>query len=415
MKMLPTQVACQLLRVAYLPRATFLSRALPPHITQPALQEFDRFVLDELRKILDLNPSLPLAAQKQLRLPMRLTGFGYRSIAALANIAFYSSSTAAAPATKSVLNTPAAANTPMVRALEAAHAVIVRQGGTDTEGVFSAPYQGFRTLLDAKVPPRTKVQKLLTAQKEQQDFNEWFAALASHDQTRVRAINKPGTMLWVHALPTNQHLRMTNAETQLAYRFFLGLPSADRLPSNCACGALLTTTHAHSCHYNRNRSVRERHDQIVETVAYISRMLEFSCRIEPYEYQVDHSRRPDLAITKYNSRTMVDVSVTHPLSPSLISVRRPAEVRERQKVQLYQSLANIEGYQFYPFVTTSFGWIPTLSQNLLRSFLYPVAERNSHHSCSISLPKAFQMISVALQRGNAQVALQGILHARRQV
>jgi hypothetical protein len=150
MELLPAQSALLLLRSCALPRVNYLTRALPPGITRPAMEVFDAFVEETSLKIMGLDHQLSPAAQKQLRLPTRLGGFALRSLVDISNAAFWGAASAAAPRTH------------MVAELAATHATLIGLGMVETENLFGSTFRDFTSLLEAEVPPRTKVQHKLS-------------------------------------------------------------------------------------------------------------------------------------------------------------------------------------------------------------------------------------------------------------
>ena len=94
---MPVQVSMLLLRHCAHPRMNYVCRSMPPSITAEACRRFDQMVLETAVAKLQLGPilSLPLEAQKQLQLPLRLGGFGLRSTEATAPAAFLGSVSAA--------------------------------------------------------------------------------------------------------------------------------------------------------------------------------------------------------------------------------------------------------------------------------------------------------------------------------
>ena len=85
---LPVQAAMILLRMSVIPRLGYLTRVLPPRLTATHAGVFDSLALgNEIRKL-----GLPAEETKQtLSLPIRLGGFGLRSVASTCNVAFWSS------------------------------------------------------------------------------------------------------------------------------------------------------------------------------------------------------------------------------------------------------------------------------------------------------------------------------------
>ena len=92
------QASFLLLRICALPRFLFTCRTLPPRLSLEACTSFDELALRTAIAILRLDASsLPGEARSQLALPLRLGGFGIRSMVTTAPAAFIASVAAAAP------------------------------------------------------------------------------------------------------------------------------------------------------------------------------------------------------------------------------------------------------------------------------------------------------------------------------
>ena len=261
------------------------------------------------------------------------------------------------------------------------------------------------------MPPRVKVQKLITSAIEEHAQRALIAELPHEGARRLRAVSMPGASSWMHAVPAEERFRMTDMEVRLAIRFWLGLNPVEAMPTSCECDVPMTPTYSHACPRLRGRTVRFRHDALVQTVARFARDMGAAVTVEDYDMQHDHGVRPDLTISIGARNALVDVSVTHSLSPSLLNVNNPAVRRERAKTARYEEMAILEDCAFFPFVADSFGFIPPRSQDLLRKFLFPADERSN--ASPVSIEAMFRMISVALQRGNARIALQGVFRTRQ--
>ena len=68
----------------------YLSRVVPPRLLRPHAIDFDTMVMDTCVQKLSLPSPLPPAAQFTLNLPVRLGGFGLRSIYSVSITAYFS-------------------------------------------------------------------------------------------------------------------------------------------------------------------------------------------------------------------------------------------------------------------------------------------------------------------------------------
>jgi len=88
---LPVQVAMLLLRLCMLPRLSYLARVVPPGTLAPHAKEFDNTVIRTASEKLGLPPSLDNVARLPLSLPIRLGGFGFRSVRLASPAAYWAS------------------------------------------------------------------------------------------------------------------------------------------------------------------------------------------------------------------------------------------------------------------------------------------------------------------------------------
>ena len=153
------------------------------------------------------------------------------------------------------------------------------------------------------------------------------------NKIRLKSITGKSAGAWMLARPDVQPLRMNDDEYSLACRFRLGLPMKEDMPKHCQCGAPMEEDkyHWHSCRDNRGRSVRHRHDMIVNTGYDVFRKLGMHVVKEPYDIQKSSNRRPDLELVTHG--TMTDVSITHPTAKSVLDkithTQSAAQIRSR--------------------------------------------------------------------------------------
>src|SRR6201999_1217503 len=77
---MPSQISNLLLRMSALPTMGYLSRTIRPHLLAEHAQQFDAMVLETAILKLGLPKDLSEDSVATLQLPIRLDGFGLRSI-----------------------------------------------------------------------------------------------------------------------------------------------------------------------------------------------------------------------------------------------------------------------------------------------------------------------------------------------
>jgi len=172
--------------------------------------------------------------------------------------------------------------------------------------------------------------------------------------------------------------------------------------------------HYHTCRKNGGARIR-RHDTIT---AWVRRMVTLAGGDVFVEYHMrgkyDEHReksknaRPDALVILGGEVFLVDVAVTHPAAPSFVHRARQSGLRamEGRKRRKYEQYARQVDGAVAPFVLESYGTVGDSA----KSFVQKLAAHAADHT-GVSL-KAFRAqalgeLSVALQRGNAAVALVG--------
>jgi hypothetical protein len=233
---------------------------------------------------------------------------------------------------------------------------------------------------------------------------------------RLTSVRSKLAGVWLNTYPVSRDHTMTDNHFRMAARLRLGLPPQDDLPRQCSCQAVLQQDPLHffSCGKLKQSAMTMRHDLIVRTLSRYVQRAGGSCYVEPKFYL---GKRPDVHIFFPSSRTMVDVSVIHPGAPSFARQAHvplsAAHLRERQKISKYRKVAEGESAMFVPFVLESWGGFGTQALKFV-SDVASLARENL--SLAQSEPdfrgSMVRCLAIALQVGNAHVALCGSLMSR---
>jgi hypothetical protein len=422
-ELLPVQQAMLLLRVCGLPKVNFISRSLPPRVTMGAMLAFDERIVRAALLKLGLSSSLPSdSALKQLALPISRSGFGLRRFELTCFPAFWGATAQSAVALSNALHTGHADVDlldlvgPELKAdLTACHGRLLQLGvppsppdadPRDLLVPFPRSADDFWALYTSPLCRTKKLQREFTHCIEQVLFRSLKNGFGFAGQARLLACSMPNAGAWILACPSESSLVMSDDDFRLASFLRLGI-SQPALPTLCSCGKPLagTSDHGLSCHQQRGRSVRFRHDAIVRTLGVQISHAGGVVQVEPYDLQVDHGVRPDLTALLISSNLAADAQITHPACAT--HCRRAstkglwaAEQSEKAKCSRYVSMASVEGLDFYPFSMESFGGIGSKSSKLLKL----VAKQSAlTPGCSVSLSYLVQTLSVCLQRGNARI------------
>jgi hypothetical protein len=139
---------------------------------------------------------------------------------------------------------------------------------------------------------------------------------------------------------------------------------------------------------------------------------------EPDLRDASHSVRPDALVLCDGGVSLVDVSVTNPTAVSYSTKSAEhdlsaARAREKSKTVKYFDQAVSEHAHFVPFVLESFGAVGEQALNFIRA-LGSEAVAHGRFSSETSFANGMlRALSIALQKGNAQVASGGIRNTLR--
>ena len=174
--------------------------------------------------------------------------------------------------------------------------------------------------------------------------------------------------------------------------------------------------HFLGCTQFRATAATRRHDMGVRALEAVLRAGGASVHVEvPTGVG---NRRFDLVIFGGGSALAVDVTVPHPLAPSymmdgdaLIQGRVGANAEHNKRVG-YAAEAALAGLEFFPLVVESLGGWSKSGHELMRRLpsLLQSAQRLCGFSASEMRRRAVEAVSMAIQKGNVGVLLEG--HAR---
>jgi hypothetical protein len=413
---MPVQIAMLLLRLCALPIVHFLTRTIDPALITTPLSLFDKKVIGTAKRILKLSKHSSELAEQQLTLPVTKGGFGLRSMRLVAPIAFWS---AVAAHLKLLCSIPGALDrTPhssLRTTLTTVHHTLTTRGILPMEGLFPAPGVDMFSFYEDIVDAVKGLQKLLTVVWETAVFKLLIGPdVNKSHRARLISASAKYASCWRTCIPTRDSLVLSNWDYSVAACLLLGLPTHDRLPLLCSCESSFSDRPDHPmyCESLKKRSVTVRHDGVVKQLVALVREMGAYAREEPRDIETNEKVRPDALIFFQKNELTVDVSITHPCSPSYVSAaaKRPlnaARIRERLKDQKYLAPMRLEGLEFFPLVFETFGAIAPRSFSLLRLL------STSASSCPTVSPSYIRdSLSIALQQGNARVMIQGYNDAR---
>ena len=294
------------------------------------------------------------------------------------------------------------------------------------------------------------LQSAATQQREEVNRVAIIKAAEPRRRALITAASVPNSTSFLSTLPTVAAYTLEDESMIQAVRHRLGLSAADSLATQTyVCGTLFATDpdHYHSCVALRSNSLTKRHDAIVMTLDGLAREAGWSVTVEPNAHlrpvaaatgstatvsaaaldcpalscSDDHwNRHGDLLLVRHGKKLYIDVSCTRPTNASSLQYHSAVThsplvstiVRGEQKKRKYAAIAAANDYELLPFVCETYGGMGDDAIRVLRYL--------SAHAAGFTqkefLRHAHSSLSIALQRGNATVALIGQqqLNMRRQ-
>ena len=274
------------------------------------------------------------------------------------------------------------------------------------------------------------VRSLHLQQQQQLADNSSNNDLTRKLRARLLSASQPAAKRWLSQPPRAPDSIMSNTEFGHTVRHLLALPPDDNMPRTCICGASLQEApfdHFHSCKTARKAAVNSRHNFVNEVIIATARTVGMTVSREPHHPKdpsaPEGSRmrkrayRPDAALFTSRSRYHIDVMVTHPASNSYVTAASECSLAaanngEKNKIKKNAEWAAHTHYTFLPFVVESFGAIGKSAMKVV-NIIADFAESMRHSTKSACRNRLLTDISIALQRGNALISLDGLTKARR--
>lgn len=208
-------------------------------------------------------------------------------------------------------------------------------------------------------------------------------------------------------LPSSPSLSLTSDEFKLASRLRLFLPPSNSLPLLCHCSRPLSDpSHFLSC--ERLKDLRRvRHDRIVRLLSSLIQRVGGTCQVEPSHFS---SVRPDLLVFLVDRSYILDLIVSHPCSPSRLSLSDApltvATYAESRKYSKYAPIIPTCTSTFVPLSIESFG---ALAPEAARFVKHLSKLSRDSPSQSIPSPPILPSLSILLQKCNAYILSRGVV------
>ena len=328
-------------------RVAHALKVLAPQVVDQFLQDVDATMMDAVQKL----AGLPLSetGMTQVQLPVRMGGLGVPTATSLAPVARF-----------------VAAWNFLCRGREAV-------GFPDSEVVDGPPMPDLRTMVEqlpgtclpprvwlaeGRVPdeaePEWPTQKWWGSKLQERQREDLLAKATGRDMVRLQCLNHPSAGTWLEAIPCAAlGLEITPAVFRALLRFRLGtevLPRSSEGEVRCLfCHDVCDPfgDHTLTC---KKAEFHSRHYAIVDLLTRFIRAAKI--KVENEITVGDRKRPADLLATTWTrgSPQVADVTVTHPMAPSLglslEAAKKAVERKAQRKNQTYSALVAAHRMEF---------------------------------------------------------------------
>jgi hypothetical protein len=377
--LMPTQEALILLRVCALPRLNHLCRTTPPRVLYQAAAAFDKLMYETFNSKLGLHlpmhirdenispvssyvhrilgeaehyehaddhsierrepdPSL-LCARLQIAMPIRLSGFGLRSMVETMSFSYLASFVRVVHEEEEWWRAhgPTEYNNhrfvnQLIEAVSVTETALPNRKDKqlfprDGDIISFIHRVSQKEAEERKSAPRGQQSKLV---KLQATLGEAYGKMQllrliklcskQKEYDRIACLNQKSndSHHWMLVLPSDRSLRMDNQVMKHAIRYRLGLNPYNITPPTCLCGKHNIYTeqpyHSLSCPELRSRGTNHRHWLLVQTMATWIARTGVPVWVEASGLSSNNKKRPDIVYMYKDTLYVVDVTVTDPFN-----------------------------------------------------------------------------------------------------
>ena len=341
-------------------RVVHLLRAMDTKDSSALAEAVDKSLMDS--SLTMLRAACSDGARTQLTLPLRLGGCGLTRASDVAALASFTGKWTFLSTGAQLVHFPATfcpnSSEPLLRTLREAAELLPPQ--------FLLPRAWLADgRLPAKVDPQWLKLDFWCEKMQQFRFEKLLSHCSGRDLVRLLCQQSPSIGAWLSAIPSRAlGLEISPAVYRILLRWWLGIPLSipsegrDTSPVCPFCSDAMDCFGDHLLCCNK-AEFYTRHQVIVRCLTAfvaaagipVANEVQIAGRERPADLFVDRWTTPDPAA--------VDVTVTHPLAPSLgLSLHAAKDIaatKEKQKIAKYAHLIAATQLQFYPVAITTFG------------------------------------------------------------
>ena len=234
---------------------------------------------------------------------------------------------------------------------------------------------------------------------------------------RMKSLKMAAANVWLNTIPTDNSLQISDNAVVVASHLRLGIRQIKNLEdiTHCRCGKSLERgiEHFFTCQYTRNRSLLQRHNNILNLIVKRSREAGCDTYVEPYNEE--HTLRPDAKIRLTSQEQYIDVSFTHPTAESFEKQSATkggfaANRRTEEKIKKYEAFDN-----FFPVVFETYGGIPNRTLTWIKDFTRETRTYNEYMGGASEATHFIRKLIAKIHENNAWIVKEGIRNCKKNI
>ena len=239
---------------------------------------------------------------------------------------------------------------------------------------------------------------------------------------KMSSLSAAKSSLWLHTLPRESFLRLTDEAWRWAAQLRLGMPVPASDYQCTACnkdGAYIRDPwHALSCKQQSGEGIIRRHNAVLNQLARFCQLMLVPTTVEPAHLDENSQERPDLQVDLPERTLLVDVTIVTPTAPSYRgkaatrSVGVVGDERACGKTAKYSDMTKSCDAVFTPIVIYADGGLHASAKralNMLANAVDPTVCQLSKREWKRELQHHIAMV---VQRGNARIMMDAVRRDR---
>ena len=427
---LSAQSSMLLLRQCAVPQLNYLLRCTPPPCVKEQAVAFDALVQQAaLDKLAIHKDDLTATATRLLQAPLRHGGFGLSAAARTSHAAYLGSLAAVAdvPVFAGYRRPEALPDSLPLHGWIADSMREVLDECPEAEKHLPSSASSFiHHFSSASSTVASSLQRALSTLATKHQFDASLSAARERRSTdggaslaHALAVSARRACAWKSVVPSTEELQLTDVQYRLAARLNLGLqPMAEgALPSACpSCETHNSLSaepwHFLTCKKENKGEIELRHNAVVDAIYCTVLAVGGEAMREPKSLETTDGRRPDLKLMIGLQKVLVDVVVSHPLTPAYIRMKAckvlgVAKMRQQAKHHKYDRTAARHHAQMLAFSVETCGGMAPDAETLLHLVARLREERLALWPKEAVIKQLVGAVSIAIQRGNAMSFLSG--------